>query len=235
MTGPGPVARLPGLSVFLPAYNEEGNLEAVVADLLKILPEVAAAFEVIVVNDGSADATGWIAGRLAAAHPAVRVVHHPRNRGYGVALRTGIGACTMAYAFFTDADRQFDVGELPLLTRHAGDGQIVIGYRLNRQDPWRRRLTGRAWTLLVRTLCGLRVRDINCAFKLFPRKVFDGMRLESTGLAINAEMLTRARRAGYRFVEVGVHHFPRQAGQSTFGSLRVILEALRELWPVLRR
>ncbi len=229
-----PQARLRGLSVFLPAYNEEGNLQAVVEDLLKVLPDVADAFEVLIVNDGSQDGTAPVADGLAATHRYVRVVHHPRNLGYGAALRSGIAACRMDYLFFTDTDRQFDVGELPLLVRHAGEGAIVIGYRIDRQDPWRRRLTGRGWTFLVRALCGLKVRDMNCAFKLFPREAFDGMCLETTGLAINAEILTRAQRAGFRFVEVGVHHFPRRAGRSAFGNFRVIVQALRELWPLVR-
>jgi glycosyltransferase involved in cell wall biosynthesis len=228
-------ARLPGLSTFLPAHDEAENLEAVVADLLRVLPEVAQAFEVIVVDDGSTDGTGALADGLARRDPRVRVVHHPRNLGYGAALRSGIAACRHPFIFFTDADRQFDVRELPGFATQRARGDIVVGYRHPRRDPWLRRVNGYLWTVLVRRLFGLRVRDVDCAFKLFPRAALAGLPLETTGATISTEILVLALRQGYRVVEVPVGHYARPAGRQSGARLGVILRAFRELWRLRRR
>jgi glycosyltransferase involved in cell wall biosynthesis len=233
-TREGP-ARGHSLSVFFPCYNEQGNVERVVRNALKVLDELAVDCEVIVVNDGSADETGRIADGLAAQYPRVRVVHHPHNRGYGAALQSGFRAATKELVFYTDGDGQFDLAEMPPLLELMRDYDIVSCYRLNRQDPLLRKINGWCWTKLVCLVFGLRLRDIDCAFKLYRRAIFDGMPLCSTGALIDTEVLARATRKGCRIIQRGVHHYPRTAGAQTGANLRVILRAFRELWRLRRQ
>ena len=220
---------LKSLSVFFPAYNEEGNVERMVQNFNAVLPQVAGDYEIIIVNDGSKDRTGEIADRLAKEDVRVRAVHHEKNQGYGAAVQSGIKACTREYLFFTDGDGQFDVSQLstlvPLITGYDG----VIGFRLNRQDPWIRKLNAWAWNRLVRLMFGLKVKDIDCAFKLFRRKVFEEIELESSGAMISTEMLVKIKDKGYRLQEVGVRHSPRLAGKQTGANLGVVLRAFKEL------
>ncbi len=222
--------KLAGLSAFFPAYNEEANVERMVDSFRGTLPQVAEDYEIIIVNDGSKDRTREIADRLTKEDPSVRAVQHERNQGYGAAVRSGIKACRKEYLFFTDGDGQFDVSQLsnlvPLLPGYDG----VIGFRLNRQDPWTRKLNAWAWNRLVRLLLGLKVKDIDCAFKLFNRKVFEGMELESSGAMISTEMLVKIKDRGFKLKEVGVLHSPRLAGKQTGAKLKVILRAFRELF-----
>ena len=222
--------KLKSLSAFFPAYNEEANVEGLVQNFKAILPRVAEDYEIIIVNDGSKDRTREIADRLATDDPKVRAVHHEKNQGYGAAVRSGIKACRKEYVFFTDGDGQFDVSQLsnliPLLPGYEG----VIGFRLNRQDPWTRKLNAWAWNRLVRLLLGLKVKDIDCAFKLFHRKVFEGMELESSGAMISTEMLVKIKDKGFKLREAGVLHSPRLAGKQTGAKLKVILRAFRELF-----
>ena len=225
----GAQAAIP-LSVVLPAYNEAANLPATVAGALAVLRELGGRFEVIVVDDGSRDGTGALADALARETPEVRAVHHPSNRGYGAAIRSGFAAATLPWLFFTDADGQFDLRELPPLLPHAARADIVAGYRLRRHDPWFRRLYALLFgRLLVRALLGVRVRDLNCAFKLLRRDLVASLDLRSDGALINAELLGKAQRAGARIVEVGVHHLPRRVGTQTGGTPRVIARAFWEL------
>ena len=186
--------RLKDLSVFFPAYNEEANVERMVHDFRAILPQVAEDYEIIIVNDGSKDRTREIADRLVKEDPRVRAVHHEKNQGYGAAVRSGIKACTKEYLFFTDGDGQFDVSQLSNLVPLLPDYDGVIGFRLNRQDPWIRKLNAWAWNRLVRLMLGLKVRDIDCAFKLFHRKIFEEIELESSGAMISTEMLVKIKR-----------------------------------------
>ena len=227
--------RLTSLSVFFPAYNEEANVERMVETFNRVLPQVADDYEIIIVNDGSKDRTREIADRLIKEDRRVRAVHHEKNQGYGAAVRSGIKACTKEYLFFTDGDGQFDVSQLtnlvPLPSGHDG----VIGFRLNRQDPWRRKINAWAWNRLVRLLLGLRVRDIDCAFKLFHRKVFKDIELESSGAMISTEMLVKIKDKGFKLQEVGVLHSPRLAGKQTGANLRVILRAFKELFLFYRK
>jgi glycosyltransferase involved in cell wall biosynthesis len=223
------------IGVFFPCHNEAAVVEEVVSRALSVLKDLAIDYEVIVVNDGSSDQTGTIADRLAAANPKVRVVHHPVNRGYGAALQSGIAACSKDLVFFTDGDGQFDLAELknllPLIDTH----DIVIGYRLNRQEGIVRRFNGWAWTRLGCFLFSLRVRDIDCGFKLFRRQVFEGMTLHSGGALISTEILARAVRKGCSITQVGVHHFPRRTGMATGAKPAVILRAFRELFRLRRQ
>ena len=221
--------RLGSLSAFLPARNEEANLLPMARAVLDVLPDVADAWELIIVDDGSRDGTGAIADALARREPGVRVVRHRRSGGYGAALRAGVRAARYDFVFYTDADRQFDVAQLPVLIRELDRADVVVGYRYARADPLPRRLSAAAWNRLVRRLFRLPVRDVNCAFKLFRRSVLAGLRLETDGATISTEIMARLGAAGARIVEVPVDHFPRRHGAPSGGELAVIARAFVEL------
>lgn len=220
------------ISVVLPAFNEQPNIERVVRDVDRYLQSSGLDYEIVVVNDGSRDRTGEIVDRLAQDIPRVRPCHHPQNRGYGAALRTGFTAATKRFVFYMDGDGQFDIRELDLLLPLATDeNHIVTGYRIKRNDPFIRRLNARlfgGW--LVRVLLNVRVRDLNCAFKLIPKKILNAVTLESTGALINAELYGRAVRKGFGIKEVGVHHYSRTAGTQTGAHPKVILRAFYDLF-----
>ena len=226
--------RVPRLSYFFPAYNEEANLEGLVNEALEALPRIAQTYEIIAVNDGSRDRTGEIAERLAAAHPGVvRVVHHATSRGYGGALRSGFEAARYELLVFTDGDRQFRVADLARLTdRLAGADRpdVVVGYRIARADPFVRVLYARGYKLANRLLFGLRVRDVDCAAKLFRRAALDGIRVESGGAFFSAELLIKLRQQGRSIVEVGIPHYPRTAGSPTGAKPSVIIRAMKDFW-----
>jgi glycosyltransferase involved in cell wall biosynthesis len=222
--------KLKSLSAFFPAYNEEENVEKMCASLNAVLPRAAEDYEIIIVNDGSKDRTKEIADRLVREDCQVRAVHHEKNLGYGAAIWSGINACQKEYLFFTDGDGQFDVSQLSLLVPLISQYDGVIGFRLNRQDPRVRKLNAWAWSHLVRLMFGLKVKDIDCAFKLFRRKVFDQIQLESSGAMISTEMLVKIKEKGFKLQEMGVLHSPRLAGKQTGANLRVILRAFKELY-----
>jgi len=223
------------ISVFFPCYNEQDNVKRVVEKAVEVLEGMEADFEVIIVNDGSADGTGKAADELAAADNRVRVVHHPQNRGYGAAVQSGIRNAKKELVFFTDGDGQFDTEEIKLLLPLISQNDIVCGYRLDRKDPFGRKVNGWLWTQLVCILFGMRIRDIDCAFKLFRSEIFEDMKMSSAGALISAEILARATRCGYRIAEVGVHHYPRTTGKQTGAKLKVILRAFRELFKLYNR
>ena len=219
------------LSVVLPAFNEEANVEQVVRACAAYLGAHVPDYEILVVNDGSRDRTGAILDGLTGEFPRLRPQHHPQNRGYGAALRTGFAAATKRFVFYMDGDGQFDIRDLDLLLPLVTDDRhIVTGYRIERRDPFIRRLNAKlfgGW--LVRILLNVRVRDLNCAFKIIPKRVLDDITLESTGALINAEMYGRAVRRGYGIKEVGVHHYPRTAGVQTGAHPLVIVRAFYDL------
>lgn len=217
------------VSVFFPCYNEQGNVGRTVENALSVLKTLDADFEVIIVDDGSADQTGRIADELARREPRVKVVHHPRNLGYGAALQSGFKAASKELVFYSDGDGQFDMKEMPPLLELMEHYDIVSCYRMDRRDPLMRKINGWAWTKLVCLVFGLKIRDIDCAFKLYKRAIFDHIQMVSTGALISAEILARAARKGYRITQKGVHHYPRTAGVQTGASFRVILRAFREL------
>jgi len=218
------------VSVFFPCYNEEGNVRRTVENALGVLEKLNADFELIVVDDGSSDGTGRIADEMAGRDKRIKVVHHPHNLGYGAALRSGFAAATKELIFYTDGDGQFDMNEMPPLLPLMEQWDIVSCYRLNRRDPLIRKINAWAWTKLVCFLFGLRVRDVDCAFKLYKREIFDRIKLSSTGALIDAEILARAAGKGYRITQKGVHHYPRTAGVQTGAKPRVILRAFKELF-----
>ncbi len=208
-------------------------------EALESLPRLAEVFEIVIVNDGSRDATGAIADRLAAAHPdVVRAVHHPTNYGYGAALRSGFRAARYELVGFTDGDRQFRVEDLGRLTaRLAGPDapDVVAGYRIKRADPFIRTAYARAYRFANRVWFGLRVRDVDCACKLFRREALSTIRVESGGAFFSAELLIKLEASGKRIVEVGVPHYPRTAGSPTGAKPSVIWRAVKDFWSLRLR
>ncbi len=239
MTESGGPARLPELSYFFPAHNEEANLEPLVAEALATLPTLAEKFEIIAVDDGSKDATPEIADRLAAEHPdIVRVVHHSPNRGYGGALRSGFETSRYELLAFTDGDRQFriaDIGRLTARMAEADHPDVVVGYRIKRADPLVRILYARTYKLANRVFFGLKVTDVDCACKLFRREALEGIRVESGGAFFSAELLTKVLQAGRSIAEVGVPHYPRVAGSPTGAKPSVIWRAVKDFWTLRLR
>jgi glycosyltransferase involved in cell wall biosynthesis len=217
------------LSVIFPAFNEEQNIRTIAELAQRVLPSVAETWEIILVDDGSVDATGAICDKLAALDHQVQTIHHSRNLGYGAALKSGILAAKHDLIFFTDSDGQFDLKELQQLIRWSNEYHIVAGYRGKRRDPFYRSLNAFGWNVLVRLVLGLNVRDIDCAFKLFHREVFSHVQIRSVGAMVNTEILAQATRFGMRIHEVEVTHFPRRYGKASGANIRVILKALREL------
>lgn len=222
-------ASLSGISVFLPCHNEEGNVERVVAALESELPRIAVRHEIIVVDDGSGDRTGEIADRLAAGNPHVRVIHHPVNRGYGAAVISGIRACSQPWVVLFDGDGQFEPADIGRLAARVPECDVVAGRRAHRADPLMRRINGKAWTLLMRLLLGIRLHDIDCGLKLFRRDLLEGMDLQAGGAMISAELMAKLTGHGARICEVDVRHLPRLAGEQSGASLKVIARAFKEL------
>jgi glycosyltransferase involved in cell wall biosynthesis len=226
------------ISAVLPAYNEEGNLARTVGELIPVLARTCEAWEVIVVNDGSTDRTAEVAEGLAAQTPAVRVVHHPRNLGYGSALRSGFTAAACDWILLMDGDGQFDPREIDRFVAAAAGADLVLGYRERRADAAHRGWFAAAWKHLMRLLLGVRARDIDCAFKLMRTALVQALGLQSGGAFISAELLAKAGRRGARVVEVPVSHRPRLHGQQTGGHPRVLIRAFVELgrlWWRVRR
>ena len=233
MTAPAS-ARLARLSYFFPAHNEEANLAGLVAEALETLPDLAETFEIVIVNDGSKDATGRIADELAAATlGVVRAVHHPTNLGYGAALRSGFRAAQFEHVAFTDGDRQFHVVDLGRLIERiveADAPDAVVGYRIKRADPLVRTVYARLYRLANRIFFGLRVRDVDCACKVFRREALEGIAVESGGAFFSAELLIKLQTAGRTVAEVGVPHYPRTAGSPTGAKPSVVFRAVRDFW-----
>ena len=224
--------RLGGLTFFFPVYDEEASVEAVVREGLAKLPRFCDELEVVVVDDGSRDRTGEIADRLAREDPRVRVIHHRPNRGYGGAIRSGLEAARLPYVFFTDGDLQFDLDDLERLMPLIGEADVVVGYRERRADPPKRLFIAWVYNTLIRVLFAAPFRDVDCAFKLFRRSVFDRVplqRVRSNGAFFSPELLLVLRAARVRIAQVGVRHFPRRTGEEKGATLRVVLRAIRDL------
>jgi hypothetical protein len=217
------------ISLCMPCYNESEVIEEVVRGACAVLPEFADEFEIVVVDDGSADDTAAIVERLAADDDCIRLVRHERNRGYGAAFTTAMRAAHGEWICFTDGDGQFNLLDLPQLLVAAQKFDVVVGYRHRRADNKIRRFNASGWKWLMRCMIGLRVRDLDCAFKLFPRWVVEQLQLSADGACISAEVLAQCTRGGLSVFEVPVNHFPRAAGKATGGNLRVVAKAFREL------
>ena len=206
-----------GLSVFFPAYNDSGTIASLVISAIRTAQRLTPDFEVIVVNDGSADNTADILDDLAEKYPQVRVIHHERNKGYGGALRTGFANATRDVVFYTDGDAQYDPSEMELLwARFTEDVDLVNGYKISRSDPLHRIFIGRIYHHTVKLLFGLTVRDVDCDFRMMRRSIFDTVRLEKNSGVICLEMMKKITDGGFRIAEVPVHHYHRAYGKSQF-------------------
>jgi glycosyltransferase involved in cell wall biosynthesis len=214
-----------GLSVFFPAYNDSGTIASMVIRAVQAASALTPDYEVIVVNDGSGDATALILDELARTYPQVRVVHHARNRGYGGALQTGFQSATKELIFYTDGDAQYDPAELAVLWAGMTPlTDLVNGYKISRSDPMHRRIIGRLYHHLVRLMFGLTVRDVDCDFRLMRRAIFERIDLSKTSGVICLEMMKKIEDAGFRIVEVPVHHYHRAFGKSQFFNFRRIFQ-----------
>ena len=212
---PSPRAETPqSMSLILPAYNEEETILQAMREAAAALSQIAADYEIIVVEDGCTDRTPQIVREESQLNPRVRLVQHPRNLGYGAALRNGFKAATKDLVAFTDADCQFFLTELGHMLPLARHDDIVCGYRIDRKDPGLRRFYSWGYNKLVRVLLGSPVRDVDCALKVFHREHLPYILPEHDNFFANAVMLTKARQQGLSITEVGVHHRPRAAGQS---------------------
>jgi glycosyltransferase involved in cell wall biosynthesis len=220
----------PSLSVFFPAYNDGGTIASMVIRTVKTASELTPDFEVIVVDDGSGDGTADIADELARTYPQVRAVHHPTNRDYGAALQTGFRSATKDLIFYTDGDAQYDPTELALLWPHMTNGvDLVNGYKISRSDPMHRIIIGRVYHHVVSLLFGLHLRDVDCDFRLMRRRIFERIDLKKTSGIICVEMIKKIQDAGFRIVEVPVHHFHRTHGKSEFFNFRRLFRTGRDL------
>ena len=205
-------------------------MRRVVEQAREVAARVTDDFEVIVVNDGSVDGTRELADQLCTEYPEVRAVHHDVNRGYGGAIKSGFSASQKQYIFFTDGDGQFDMNEIDKLIALLKNADLAVGWRIKRTDPFIRLVNAKAYMTLIRLLFGLKIKDVDCAFKLLPRQVIEKINLKSDGALISAELLIKARQAGFSMAQVGVHHYPRVAGEQSGAKLSVVLRMFRELW-----
>jgi glycosyltransferase involved in cell wall biosynthesis len=221
---------LPGLSIVLPCFNEEANVEQAIQQAARAARRFSDHHEVIVVDDGSGDDTALTTERLVASRQDVRLVQHRENRGYGAALRSGIRAARMPWVLLTDADLQFDLREVADFIPAATSSDLIVGYRIARGDPFGRRLNAAAWNWLMRHMFRLPVHDVDCAFKLVRRDLLERIELVSDGAMISTELIVKSLQSGARLTEVGVHHRPRTAGEQSGANPRVIMRAFLELF-----
>jgi glycosyltransferase involved in cell wall biosynthesis len=226
--------RVPSLSVFFPAYNEQDNIIKLTETTLDLLYEIAGEYEVIIVNDGSSDNTGEISDELARRHPRVRVIHHERNLGYGAALKTGFTSAKNDYIFYTDGDNQFDVRELKRFVALIGLSDLVIGFRIRKRYTLYRNIVSFTYNLVLQLLFYLQYRDVDCAFKLVPKSLIEQISIESVRFFVDAELLLKAQTLGYSVTEIGVNHYHRETGLTTVKP-KVILSTIKEMiWFYLR-
>ena len=218
------------LSVFFPAYNDSATIASLVIAAVQTASRLTADFEVLVVNDGSRDTTAEIADELARVYPQVRVIHHSQNHGYGGALQTGFRSATKEVIFYTDGDAQYDPREMVHLWERMNDEvDLVNGYKISRSDPLHRIIIGRIYHYTVKLLFGLRVRDVDCDFRLMRRRIFDRVRLERTSGVICLELMKKVQDAGFRIAEVPVHHYHRAYGKSQFFNVKRLARTLADV------
>jgi glycosyltransferase involved in cell wall biosynthesis len=221
--------KISSISAFFPAHNEETNIPSLLQNAVQVLSQIAEEFEIIVVDDGSTDNTKKILDDCKKKIPNLVTINHERNKGYGAAIKTGLSACKNEFIFFSDSDNQFDLFEISILVPHIKKFDAVIGYRGKRRDPFMRTLNALGWKFIIRLFLGVKVRDINCAFKLFRREHVSDINLISNGAMISAELLAYFDLKKLHIKEVEVTHYPRKSGQQTGANLRVIIKAFKEL------
>src|SRR3989337_2392910 len=219
------------ISVVLPAYNEAKNIEKTVNDTVSYLERKVTYYEIIVVNDGSVDGTREVVERLSLSNPKIVLVNHPINLGYGSALRSGFERASLDYIFFMDSDGQFKISDVDRLIPFIENYDVIVGYREKRADPFIRSLNTWLYHLFIRFLFGLKLRDMDCAFKLFPRTAYYDIRpIKSGGALFSAELIIKLGKKGFKIKEVPVRHFPRRFGKQTGANLKVILRMFKECW-----
>ena len=219
------------LSVFFPAYNDGGTIGSMVIAAVATAKKLTADYEIIVVNDGSTDSTRDVLEELEQLYPSLRVIHHPRNGGYGAALRTGFASATKDVIFYTDGDAQYDPREMTRLwERLTPEVDFVNGYKISRSDPLHRIIIGRLYHYLVKTLFGLRLRDVDCDFRLMRRRIFDQITLEKNSGVICLELMKKVKDVGVLVTEVPVHHYHRAYGRSQFFNVRRILRTVTDVF-----
>jgi len=217
------------ISAFFPAYNEAANIGALAKKTSAVLSKICEDYEVIVVNDCSKDNTKEVVEAVMKEDSHIKLINHEKNQGYGGAVKSGLYAAKFDWVFFTDGDAQFDVNEIPLLVPLTEKYDFVNGYRIKRQDPPHRIINAFMWGLLVKTLLGFWVKDVDCAFKLFRREIITNGKPEAEGAMISTELLAKTKKMGYTIGQIGVHHYPRVAGKQTGAHPLVILRAFKEL------
>ena len=226
----------PDISFFCPAYNDEHNIEGVVASATEVLRDAARDYEILIIEDGSPDRTGAVADELSRRYDRVTVIHHPHNRGYGAALKTGFRRARFEYVAYTDGDHQFDVAELrkmlPLLEQGA---DVVTGYRTNRAVSRARRLQSRVFGFLIKRLFDVRADDVHCALKIYRKRVLDSIDIESDSSFVDAEILIKAAAQGFRIEQVGVTHYPRRHGKASGARPGVVLRTAADMLRYYRR
>ncbi len=222
---------MPGLSIVIPAYNEEANVAEAIRRVSGVAQNLGMDYEIIVVNDGSRDRTGDIVRDLLPSVPNLKLVEHYPNRGYGGSLWAGFAAAAKELITFIPSDNQYDFNEIRLLVdKLTPDVALVSGWRANDSDNIVRKINRWGWNLVIRILFGYLLRDIDCGFKVFRRRVLDVIHIESSGAMIDTEMLAQMRARGYRVAEVPVRHLPRLAGSPTGANLKVVARAFRDLF-----
>ena len=230
----------PGLSVFFPAYNDSGTIASMVVSAVLAAGRLTPDYEVIVINDGSRDSTPLILDELARVYRQVRIVHHPGNRGYGGALRSGFATATKEWIFYTDGDAQYDPWEMSVLWERRSPGvDLVNGYKISRSDPFHRVVIGRLYHNAVKMLFGLKVRDVDCDFRLMRRAIFDRVTLTKDSGVICLEMMKKIQDAGFAIAEAPVHHYHRAYGKSQFFNFRRIaktaVDVIKLWWALVIR
>lgn len=220
----------PSISVFFPAYYDQDNIGKVTEAAVKVLEEIGADYEITIIEDGSPDDTGEVADELARKFPRVKVIHHPQNMGYGATLKEGFISATKELVFYTDGDNQFDLSELKKFYQLSLYTDIVAGFRIEKQYSKYRKFTSFMYNLILRVLFDIPDRDVDCAFKLFPRKLFEEIEIESKDAFIDAEIMIKARKLGYNITPIGVHHYPRLDGISTGARPSVIFRTIGEIY-----
>ena len=225
------------LSVFFPAFNEEKNIQSTVEDAVAVLKTLPLEWEILVINDGSQDNTALEVEKLIRKYPAVRLINHHGNKGYGGALKTGFAEAKYPWVVFADSDGQFKFAEVKKMLDKTDEADVILGYRLNRADPFQRRIFTWGWKMLAMIVLGLNVRDYSCGFKMIKKSVFESiMPINSEEKVTQIELLIKAKRKGYKFAEVGVHHYPRIHGVPTGANLAVVIKSfvdMMKLWQEL--